>query len=526
MRRFARDESGVMIAFSIFYFLIILLMVGVGVDLMRFEMERTKLQNTLDRAVLAAADLQQTQDPTDVVQDYFDKAHLNATLASPVVVDQLNRRTVTAQAESSIVTQFMHMVGINTLTAPALSQAEESIDGIEIVMVLDVSGSMGSNSRLVNLKPAAREFVDTVLDLAPAGEVTISIVPYNTQVNAGASLLARLPVTAEHSYSNCVVFDAADFDDPAFSSSGGNVQRAAHFDVDYTDGFNLPVDGSELRSPVCPRGSNSEILVMSDNQTALDAKINGLTAGGWTSIDLGMKWAAALVDPGSRTTINGLIADGVVTATNANRPVDYDEPNILKVIVVMTDGENTRQYLLRDDLRSGNSDVWHNDTTGTYSIWNAAQGRYFVVSGSGGSWRDHPFGDGAGESGSARRLEYPELYAANTVREVALNIYRPMYRNLYGYSAGNTLAQQDWITNAYSTMGEATKNTQLQQVCGALKDENVMIYSIGFEAPTGGQDELRDCATTPSHFFDVDGLEIRDAFQSIAASIAQLRLTQ
>ncbi|MEM9318972.1 MAG: hypothetical protein AAGA70_08180 [Pseudomonadota bacterium] len=40
------------------------------------------------------------------------------------------------------------------------------------------------------------------------------------------------------------------------------------------------------------------------------------------------------------------------------------------------------------------------------------------------------------------------------------------------------------------------------------------------------QDELRDCASSASHFFDVTGDETVDAFQTIAVDINQLRLSQ
>ncbi len=54
--RFRRDEDGAIMLFSLFMFMMILFIGGSGVDLMRFETERAKLQSTLDRAVLAAAD--------------------------------------------------------------------------------------------------------------------------------------------------------------------------------------------------------------------------------------------------------------------------------------------------------------------------------------------------------------------------------------------------------------------------------------------------------------------------------------
>ena len=61
--KFAQEEDGVLIKPTIFIFLSMLAVGGIGVDLMRMERDRTELQYTLDRAVLAAADLDQTQTP-------------------------------------------------------------------------------------------------------------------------------------------------------------------------------------------------------------------------------------------------------------------------------------------------------------------------------------------------------------------------------------------------------------------------------------------------------------------------------
>ena len=62
-------------------------------------MERTKIQNTIDRAVLAAADLDQTLDPSAVVTDYMDKAGVGQHLSEVNVNEGLNFRTVTATAQ-------------------------------------------------------------------------------------------------------------------------------------------------------------------------------------------------------------------------------------------------------------------------------------------------------------------------------------------------------------------------------------------------------------------------------------------
>ena len=539
-RTFTRDEDGVMIAFSIFFFLIILMVAGIGVDLMHFEMKRARLQNTLDRAVLAAADLQQPLDASQVVQDYINKADLDANLTgAPVVNQSLNQKDVLANAEVSVPTQFIHMFGYDSLMAPATAGAKEAIEGIEVVMVLDVSGSMGWNNKLVNLKPAAREFVDTVLGLAPTGDVTISIVPYNTQVNAGEALLRHFNASNEHGYSHCVDFEAGDFASTGLSTAQP-LARTAHFDISRDEERAYPpvataAEGG-LRTPVCATAPFSEIMVMSNNTTQLHNKINSFQAGGNTSIDVAMKWANTLLDPGTRPVITQMIADGDVAPVNAGRPVAFDEPDVLKVIVVMTDGQNTSQWYLNPAFRSGASDVYYNAAADRYSIRiGSAPNEYYWIGAAtqnsdgttnhATAWNDHAYGDGAGENGSAQRLSYPELFAFNTLKWNRDENYKPPYQALYG-SAGSSMANADWYNNLRHYVAASVKDSRLQQACGAAKDEEVVIYSIGFEATSNGESQMRSCASTPSHFFDVNGVEITSAFQAIAASIAQLRLTQ
>jgi len=75
-------------------------------------------------------------------------------------------------------------------------------------------------------------------------------------------------------------------------------------------------------------------------------------------------------------------------------------------------------------------------------------------------------------------------------------------------------------------VGSSTKNSRTKDICDAAKAAGTIVYTIGFEAPYSGQVVLADCASSDAHYFDVDGLEITEAFASIASSIRKLRLTQ
>jgi len=56
----------------------------------------------------------------------------------------------------------------------------------------------------------------------------------------------------------------------------------------------------------------------------------------------------------------------------------------------------------------------------------------------------------------------------------------------------------------------------------------VVVYTIGFEVDEGGTAErqLKDCATTFAHYYRARGINITDAFSSIASNVVNLRLTQ
>jgi len=60
---FLCDENGTVTIFALMMFILMLAAGGIAIDVMRYETQRTQLQYTLDRAVLAAAALNQQEDP-------------------------------------------------------------------------------------------------------------------------------------------------------------------------------------------------------------------------------------------------------------------------------------------------------------------------------------------------------------------------------------------------------------------------------------------------------------------------------
>ena len=69
--------------------------------------------------------------------------------------------------------------------------------------------------------------------------------------------------------------------------------------------------------------------------------------------------------------------------------------------------------------------------------------------------------------------------------------------------------------------------TSFHALCDHAKDNGVVVYTIAFQVTNPShQNEMRVCASSPGHFYNVEGLDIDAAFSSIASQISALRLVQ
>ncbi|MHA6324982.1 pilus assembly protein TadG-related protein [Roseivivax sp. CAU 1753] len=437
---------------AIFGALAFIMMGGIGIDLMQAEMKRNKVQNTMDRAVLAAADLDQELDPELVVRDYFDKMLMPNALTSVTIDGGLNFRTVTGTALETRPANFTKFVGLESLRSDGVATAEEYIQNVEISLVLDISGSMGYGDKMAELRVAANTFVETVLADDNEGLVSISLVPYSEQVNAGPLITGQMNVNWKHGYSHCL-----EFPDSAFGSAAldltATYEQMQHYQWNY-------YGENEVIDTVCPQYSYERIQPFTKNEAALKAQIASLEPRAGTSIFLGMKWGTALLDPSTRGINTAVIASGDGNASFAGRPADYGREDTLKTVVLMTDGQHDRSYRLSNWVYDSESEISH---WAQYNLW------YYLQ--------------------------------------------RSVYRN-------------SWSSFYYQKYNAELGDSLLDDICDAAKANDIVIWSVGFEVSEHGASVMQNCASSPSHYFDVDGTDIEEAFHSIARAINQLRLTQ
>lgn len=474
LRQFCRDEEGGILIMALLLIIIMLVMGGMAVDFMRFESRRALLQSVSDRAVLAAAELDQTLDPADVVEDYFQKAGFGDTIiGNPIIDDRNGSRSVEVRSELELNTFYLRLIGIDTLEAPAASAAIEGTGNIEVSLVLDISGSMdnsvgGTGQRKYQLlRTAASNFVDSLLKPEYENQVSMSLVAYSANVSIGEDLFAALnttgPIYREGNKTHVNPARCIDFQDSEFSTTTFNTDRV-YDQVEYFDyytGYNYY--NPAVTEPSCPKESYEGIIPLTQDANRLKNAIGQYSPRTYTAIHLGVKWGVSLLDPSMRDLL--ATVPSVDPIFRGERPFDYATAgaavSTVKYLVLMTDGENVAGRRLRPEYRSVD---WSN-------TWAQYNFRYW-----------------------ARNVN-------NNSQSDNVNNYT---RN--GYSAGQA---DSWM----------------QSMCDAAKAKNITVFTIAMGATGHGEDEMRKCATSPAYYFADEGGALNDIFANIAKQITDLRLS-
>lgn len=243
-----------------------------------------------------------------------------------------------------------------------------------------------------------------------------------------------------------------------------------------------------------------------------------------------------MLDPGSRPMFSEFISSGAMTSDFAGRPYDYTDDEAMKVIVLMTDGEHFAEERINAGYKSGNSPIYRSTGDGRYSVrftsgrpTAAGVNEYWVPhlctttnckngTNTAEAWRSTAYNSGSGVA----QQTWPQVWANLRVSYVAWQFYA----RALGNSTTRSTVYANTMTAMRTQTATTTMDSQLQSMCTAIKDQDVTVYGIAFEAPTNGQTQIAACASSAAHYFNASGLQIKTAFRAIASNISQLRLTQ
>lgn len=376
---FLKDRQGA-VAITIALVSVALIgLIALGVDFARSYAVKSRLGYAIDAAALyggsniasptVEADMRKIFDanfPNDYLGTY--NVQFNPTV-------DVKDDTVAVAVDASIPTTLGRIMGIDKIDIGTANEARRAVTGIELTMVLDITSSMNRSGKMPAMKAAAQGLIDILY----GGETVVqnfwvSLVPFKAAVNVGDQYTSWLkdytpskfsPSTwkgcVEARYGGNIETDGNDVTDappsvekfkPYFYESGykgenfwpkgGSVREDIHY-------------GRYDRSPLVygPNvGCGYEITPLTADKTVISGAIGRLDwwqVVGGTQTSTGLVWGWRTLSPKWR---------GLWQGAPVNLPLDYHEPFMQKVAIVLTDGNNTwfdDQYTAYEARPSGQS---------------------------------------------------------------------------------------------------------------------------------------------------------------------------
>lgn len=556
---------------------------GAAVDMGRSQMVQAKLQNAVDAAGLAAGATLNTTDLTAVATKYIDLNFTQGTLGAtrgPVVTTlSTDKQVVTVSTSATLPTTLMKVLGRNTVTVNATTEVTRANIGMEVSLVLDITGSMWTNNNHLKQRAAAAAMLDVLYgtrDVVP--NLWVSVVPYVTSVNIGSQSKATQWLTSydltkypasypvgQVKWKGCVEERATpgDVSDDApvagtsaaeiatrwpmyFWPSTGPATQNINFGSNPTNNQTMVINGVTWKfvtgTPAAKQtkiGANLNATLTSLATDLMNARVNTpeLLGANYTNSG-GTKLAIANV--GDNTWLN--------TTTNAvtiNEAVDYQNsgvngglgPNIScgDAVLPLTASKTTVLNKINSlyPWRKG----------GTMSNVGLAWGWRMLSP----KWRGLWDADLV-----AGQVKLPMDYGTPLMQKVLIietdginNFFKsasttPPYSDYSAMLRLNTTAnggRADINTTSNAT-GIAALNAKTTALCNSIKAQGVLIYTITFGLGNSTDENtarnlFKNCATDPSYYFDVDSgvpgatqVNLTTAFKTIGDSLANLRISK
>jgi Flp pilus assembly protein TadG len=190
---FARQRRGnVVMIFGLSVF-VLMMAIGGAVDFSRVVMARHALQDASDAAVLRVMSMTRATDSERnlAAQNAFitDLKAKDTTIVSAGLTTETTGNTMTQaySVNANVNTIFGQFIGMKQVSVSVVSKAQSMMMKSEIAFVLDTTGSMANDNKMVNLKSS----VDSVLSSLLVNGVNVSgtkvaVVPFHKQVRLTA----------------------------------------------------------------------------------------------------------------------------------------------------------------------------------------------------------------------------------------------------------------------------------------------------------------------------------------------------
>jgi Flp pilus assembly protein TadG len=469
---------------------------GLGIDFGRAWVAQERMSQAVDAAALAAARAMGSRDPLPEARMFFD-ANITAVgaleVASFSVSPSADGQTLTVTARGRMRTTFLRLAGTQWATLPvrASATARRTTLGMELALVLDVTGSM-AGQRMTQMRLAALDLVGILFgDAETLDTLYLSVVPYATAVNFGHTRTDWL--------------------------EGGAAATAAFAPFRWRGCVEARTDGEDMTdTPPTIRPFQPFFYPSTRAQTAAGAfgthPVNGPVFGD--------------ADWGSAPPIESSLAPDPDDPDSLNPAQQFTPANARKgpnvgcgqPIAGLTNDRRAIEDIIRALRPSYRGGTMGN--LGLQAGWMTLSPRWR------GLWGTSPWGtvtpdglplDHPGPRGFMRKVIVMMTDGDNQWYDYA----RPP---AFDYTAYGRLPEGRLGTTSGS-QANSRINQRMAAMCEAIKAEGIRIYTITIGTSGATRQLYRDCSSGPGHYFDAPTpVALRTAFRAIGTQLGNLRL--
>jgi Flp pilus assembly protein TadG len=324
---------------------------GAAIDYSRAASVRTSMQMALDSTALMLSKEAQNLDTAQLgskATTYFNALFQRPEVSNVLVTQefgspQLGSFSLKITGTTTLPTIFWRVVGKDHVDISATGEVLWGIKKLNLALALDNTGSMSANNKMTELKKAAHTLLTTLQNAEKTpGDIKVSIIPFATDVNIGTGNVGVtwLNWSGDETHGSwnenngsCSKSISSPRHKSKCESAGGVWTIANHstwngcvMDRDQNnDVLATATSGSATnyyahQATACP----TAMMPLSIDWTALNSKIDAMTPTGNTNVTIGLQLAWQALSP--------------VAPFSAPAP----EPDLDKVIIMLTDGDNTQ----------------------------------------------------------------------------------------------------------------------------------------------------------------------------------------
>ena len=350
---YLKDKKGAVAPLFGMMVIPMLAITGAAIDIGQAITAEKNMQNALDSATVAVCGGGTGQQTSEEILRAFLAAELDGTKLSlsppadpsaPPVAAGDNEIELTDTAfdiatgsmnpkvKTTVPTSILKLIGINEIELNAESSVKCGAKRLELSVVLDVTGSMGSRvggvKKIDSMKAAATDLLDIFERNMDAGVTKIGMVPFSESVRLPTSLLPQVRQYPSHTYrfrkrnGHWATYNLTD----CVTERNGNHR--------FTE--DAPGPGRWINPMYTYNGScrpSQTLIPMTTDHAQLQTVVDGLQASGGTAGHLGTAWGWYMLSPNWQSVW-----------PVGSQPEAHNEDELIKATIIMTDGDYNTEY--------------------------------------------------------------------------------------------------------------------------------------------------------------------------------------